>query len=83
MEMTVLKTISIWILIIFLIAFILIPLIDFLVTQIEIAWMRHKMRKNLKQVVNSSMGEIQKELDDMVDDVIDSMFEFDSEKEKE
>lgn len=83
MEVTVLKVVSIWILIVFLIAFVLMPLVDVLVTQIELAWIRHKMRKELRKTVTSSMDEIQKELYDVIDDVINNTFEVEVENKEE
>ena len=73
MEIAILKTISIWVLILLLSIF-LIPLIDMFITTLQVSRLRHKMRKELRKTVNLSKSKIQKELYDLIDSLVDDSF---------
>ena len=74
METMLLRTISIWVLIILLLIF-LIPLIDMLITTIEMAYLRHKMRKELRKAANLSRSNLQQEIYNMIDEITNETFD--------
>lgn len=80
MEIILLRTISIWVLIILLLIF-LIPLIDMLITTIEMAYLRHKMRKELRKAANLSRSNLQQEIYNMIDDITSETFGSEENKE--
>lgn len=82
MQMAILKTISVWCLILIL-SILLIPLIDMFVTTIHITILKHKMRKELKKAVDLSRSNLQKELYKMIDEAVDCSFNIPIEEDIE